>query len=68
MTISYWNPEGTLSQKLHICITEVIAVTMLQEIPNMDKGIQLSLFIKKKYVNKPIIIDIAFITVYNTIK
>ncbi len=41
---------------------------MLQEIPNMDKGIQLSLFIKKKYVNKPIIIDIAFITVYNTIK
>ncbi len=40
---SYWKPEGALEQKLHICIAEVIALTTLHEIPNMDKGIQLSL-------------------------
>ncbi len=37
---SYWKPEGALAQNLHISIAEVMT---LQEIPNMDKGIQLSL-------------------------
>ncbi len=35
-------------QKLHICITVVIELMTLQEIPNMGKGIQLSLLLNKK--------------------
>ncbi len=33
---SSWKPEGALAHKPHTCTTEVT----LQEIPNMDKGIQ----------------------------
>ncbi len=44
MLHSYWKPEGALVQKIHICITEVIELMMLQDIPNMGKDIQLSLW------------------------
>ncbi len=42
--------EGALVQKRPMCITEVIELMTLQEISNMDKGIQLSLWLNKKKI------------------
>ncbi len=39
---SLWTPEGALTQKHHICITEVTEFMTLQEIPYMDKAIAIS--------------------------
>ncbi len=47
---SYWTPEGTLPQTLHIFTTEVVEMMMLQEIPNMGKDIQVSLCLNKNNI------------------
>ncbi len=47
---SYWKLEGALVQKRPMCITEVIELMTLQEISNMDKGIQLLLWLNKKKI------------------
>ncbi len=39
---SYWKPEGALAQKLQMCITELTELMTHQEIPNMDKGIPIT--------------------------
>ncbi len=40
---SSWKLDGALAQKLHRCITDLLEPMMLHEIPDMDKGFQLSL-------------------------